>query len=62
MSVGQSLAELGGYSLLVPSKMRNDTVRTDITLVEERDDVFLQFGICDQISKPVSSEQCSPKL
>jgi len=62
VSVGQSLAELGGYSLLVPSKMRNDTVRTDITLVEERDDVFLQFGICDQISKPVSSEQCSPKL
>ena len=52
VNISQSIAELGGYSLLVPAKMKRNTVRADLTSVEERDDGFLQFGICDQISKP----------
>jgi len=36
----------------VPSKNKRDTVRTDVVMAEERSNGFLQFGICDQISKP----------
>jgi len=38
--------------MLVPSKNKRDTVRNDMVMAEERSNGFLQFGICDQISKP----------
>jgi len=52
VGVSNAICKLGGYSMLVPSKNKRDTVRTDIVMAEERSNGFLQFGICDQISKP----------
>ena len=51
-----AMRNLGGFSLLVPSKMKRDTVNTRgvraASGAEERDNCFLQFGICDQVSRP----------
>jgi len=51
-----AIRKLGGYSLLVPSKMRRETVdrkgQRAASGAEERDNGFLQFGICDQVSRP----------
>jgi len=52
VGVCNAICKLGGYSMLVPSKNKRDTVRTDVVMAEERSNGFLQFGICDQISKP----------
>jgi len=54
--VSRALKNLGGYSLLVPSKRKRDPVNTHGSRgangAEERDNAFLQFGICDQVSRP----------
>ena len=55
VNIPANLLALGGYSLLVPSKKQRDTVRASHKTMghaQERDNGFLQFGICDQISKP----------
>ena len=52
VSVSQNLCDLGGYSMLVPSKNKRDVVHSEFVMAEERNNGFLQFGICDQISKP----------
>ena len=52
VGVSHAICKLGGYSMLVPSKNKRDTVRNDMVMAEERSNGFLQFGICDQISKP----------
>jgi len=53
VNISHSMEELGGYSLLVPSrsKIKHNIVRAETTSVEEHDNGFLQFGIYDQISK-----------
>ena len=53
VNISQNVHNLGGYSMLVPSKKKRDTFRTNHVMpCEERSNGFLQFGICDQISKP----------
>ena len=52
VSVSQNLCDLGGYSMLVPSKNKRDVAHSEFVMAEERNNGFLQFGICDQISKP----------
>ena len=52
--VSQKLAELGGFSLLMPAKQRPESfIPTGAPLQAfEEDDGFLQFALCDQMSKP----------
>jgi len=52
--VSQKLVELGGFSLLMPAKQRAESFNpTGVPLQAfEEDDGFLQFAICDQMSKP----------
>jgi len=56
-AVSPAMRNLGGFSLLVPAKMKRDPFDGESGArracgAEERNDGFLQFGIGDQVSRP----------
>jgi len=54
VNVSQKMAELGGFSLLVPAKQRPECLVSTSSPLQafDEDDSSLQFAICDQMSKP----------